>query len=82
VHTGSPAFIAEFFDQAGKPLFHLEEVGVLGKTGLKVITRIGDQTVTALVPQDLFRQWQEEMQRLTVSAHRAEPPKSPPQDKK
>ena len=66
--TGPPAFVLELLDQEGKPLLHLEEVGALGKGALKVLSRVGDKTVLALVPLAPFRQWQEEMRRLTVSA--------------
>jgi hypothetical protein len=70
---GSSAFILELFDQAGKPLFHLEEVGTVGQGTLKVLTRTGDHPVTALVPQTPFRQWQGDMQRLTASAQKSGP---------
>ena len=69
----SPAFVLELLDQAGKPLLHLEEVGALGKGPLKVLTRAGDKTVLVLVPRAPFRQWQEEMHRLTASAEPAGP---------
>ena len=72
---GSPAFVLELLDQAGKPLLHLEEVGAVGKSALKVLIRAGDQTVLALIPLELFRQWQEEMHRLTASAAPAGPPR-------
>jgi len=71
IPTGPPTFVLELLDQAGKPLLHLEEVGALGKTALQVITRVGDKTETALVPTAPFRQWQEEMHRLTVTARKA-----------
>jgi hypothetical protein len=70
---GPPAFVLELLDQAGKPLLHLEEVGAVGKSALKVLIRAGDQTVLALIPLELFRQWQEEMHRLTASAAPAGP---------
>ena len=38
---GSPAFVLELLDQAGKPLLHLSEVGAQGKDRLKVRTRAG-----------------------------------------
>ena len=66
--AGPPAFVLELLDQEGKPLLHLEEVGALGKGALKVLSRVGDKTGLALVPLAPFRQWQEEMRRLTVSA--------------
>ena len=71
--SGSPAFVLEFFDQAGKPLFHLDEVGAVGKGTLQVLTRTGDHLVTALVPLTPFRQWQADMQRLTASAQKPGP---------
>ncbi|MGA9755764.1 MAG: DUF4340 domain-containing protein [Desulfobaccales bacterium] len=64
---GPPAFVLELMDQAGKPLFHLEELGVPGKDRLTVLTRVGDKTVMTQIPQAPFRQWQEEMHRLTAS---------------
>jgi hypothetical protein len=70
---GSPAFVLELFNQVGKPLFHLEEVGTVGKGTLKVLARTGDHTVTALVPRMPFRQWQAEMQRLTATAQKPGP---------
>ena len=70
---GPPAFILELLDQAGKPLLHLEEVGAQGKDRLKVRTGEGKTTVTALIPQAPFRQWQEEMHRLTATAEKAGP---------
>ena len=70
---GPPAFVLELLDQAGKPLLHLEEVGAQGKDRLMVRTREGKTTAMALVPQAPFRQWQEEMHRLTVAAEPAGP---------
>ena len=72
---GPPTFILELLDKAGKPLLHLEEVGVQGKDRLKIRTGEGKSAFTALIPQAPFRQWQEEMHRLTVTAGKAE--KSP-----
>jgi hypothetical protein len=69
----SPAFILELLDQAGKPLLHLEEVGAQGKDSLVVRTREGNSNVTVLAPLGPFRQWQEEMHRLTASAKPAGP---------
>jgi hypothetical protein len=71
ISSGPPTFVLELLDQAGKPMLHLEEVGALGKTALKVITRVGDKTETTLVVTAPFRQWQEEMQRLTATARKA-----------
>jgi hypothetical protein len=73
-HSKSPpAFILELLDQDGKPLLHLEEVGAQGKDSLVVRTREGDSNVTVLAPRAPFRQWQEEMHRLTASAKPAGP---------
>ena len=69
----SPAFILELLDQAGKPLLHLEELGAQGKDRLTVRTREGKSTATVLAPLAPFRQWQEEMHRLTASAKPAGP---------
>jgi hypothetical protein len=71
IPKGPPTFVVELLDQAGKPLLHLEEVGTLGKTGIKIISKVGDKTETALVPTTPFRQWQEEMHRLTATARKA-----------
>ena len=70
---GPPAFGLELLDQAGKPLLHLEEVGAQGKDRLTVRTGEGKSTATALIPRAPFRQWQEEMHRLTVAAKPAGP---------
>jgi hypothetical protein len=72
--AASPAFRVELRDGAGKPLFHLDEVGPQGKNDLKVVTRVGDQTATALIAQAPFRQWQDEMSRLTATAQKAVAP--------
>jgi hypothetical protein len=79
--TGKPVFVADLFDQGGNSLFHLEAMGVKG-TDLEVITRAGDKTVTALVPQAAFRQWQEEMHRLTATAKKDDQSKEPEKGKK
>ena len=71
---GPPVFGLELLDQAGKPLLHLEEVGAQGKDRLMVRTGEGKTTATVLIPQEPFRQWQEEMRRLTVAAEPAGPP--------
>jgi hypothetical protein len=70
---GSPVFGLELLDQAGKSLLHLEEIGVQGKDRLTVRTREGKTTATVLIPPEPFRQWQAEMQRLTVAAEPAGP---------
>ena len=69
---GPTAFTLEFFDGAGKSIFHLEVLGQAGASGVAVRTRTGDRVVTAAVPQQNLSRWQEEMSRLT----------SPPQPKK
>jgi len=74
----SPTFVLELLDKAGKPLLHLEEVGAQGKDRLTVRTGEGKTTATALIPQAPFRQWQEEMRRLTVTA--GDPGKSQEKD--
>jgi hypothetical protein len=71
---GPPVFGLELLDQAGKPLLHLEELGVKGKDLLMVRTGEGKTTSTALIPREPFRQWQAEMQRLTAAAKPAGPP--------
>ncbi len=70
---GSAAFTLEFFDGAGKPIFRLEELGQPGQAGIAVRTQAGDTVVTAVVPQQNFSRWQEEMARLTT------PPPQPKQ---
>jgi hypothetical protein len=74
--TGSPAFVLDLRGQAGKPLLHLEEVETVGQGTLKVATREGEKTTTemALVPLAKFRQWQDEMQRLTAATGKARKP--------
>ena len=66
--AGPPAFVLELLDKAGKRLLHLEEVGASGKDHLAVRTGEGQTTATVLVPLAPFRQWQEEMRRLTAAA--------------
>jgi hypothetical protein len=68
-----PAFGLELLDQDGKPLLHLEEIGVKGKDRLVVRTGEGKTAATALIPREPFRQWQAEMQRLTAAAEPAGP---------
>jgi hypothetical protein len=65
---GPPTFVLDLLDKSGKPLLHLEEVGVQGKDRLQMRTGEGKSAVTALIPLAPFRQWQEEMRRLTVTA--------------
>ena len=67
---GPSTFVLELRDQAGKPLLNLEEVGAQEKDRLKVRTGEGKSAVTALIPRAPFRQWQEEMHRLTVTARK------------
>jgi len=71
ITTGPPTFVLKLLDQAGQPLLNLEEVGALGKTGVKLIKRAGDKTETALTPTAPFRQWQAGMQRLAVDGQKA-----------
>jgi hypothetical protein len=66
--AASPTYLVELLDQAGKPLVHLDILGPQGQTDLKVVIRAGAETVTALIPQAPFRQWQDEMNRLTAGA--------------
>jgi hypothetical protein len=68
-----PAYTVELLDQAGKPLLHLDEVGPQGKTALKVTTRVEGKTEMALILQAPFRQWQDEMGRLTAAAKKTVP---------
>jgi hypothetical protein len=72
----TPVFVLDLLDQAGKPLLHLDELGPQGKTDLKVVTKVGEKTVTALTPQAPFRQWQDEMNRLVAAAQKAAPPQN------
>ncbi len=65
--AGAPAkeaFTVEFFDAAGKPMFHLEELGKQGEGGVGVRTKTGDTVVTAVIPQQNFSRWQDEVSRL------------------
>lgn len=80
--AGPPAFVLDLLGPAGKPLLHLEEVGTVGKGTLKVATQVGKKTntVTALVPLAKFRQWQDEMQRLTAAAGKAQEPEQKPKN--
>jgi hypothetical protein len=69
----APAFILELLDEAGKPLLRLEEVEARGKDRLMVRTREGPATATAVTPLAPFRQWQEEMHRLTATTEKTGP---------
>ena len=64
----APVFVLELFDQAGKPLFRLEQLGNLVKRQAETEVRAtsGGTTVTAVIPQEDFTRWQEEMTRLTA----------------
>ncbi|MGO9620791.1 MAG: DUF4340 domain-containing protein [Desulfobaccales bacterium] len=64
----APVFVVELFDQAGKPLFRLEQLGnlVKGQAETEVRATSGGTTVTAGIPQEDFTRWQEEMTRLTA----------------
>ncbi len=70
---GNATFTLEFFDGAGKSRFNLEELGQPGQAGVEVRTKTGDTVVAAVVPQQNFSRWQQEMARLTTP---------PPQPKK
>jgi hypothetical protein len=70
---GPPVFVLELLDQAGKSLLHLEEIGAKGKDRPAVRTGEGKSTTIAFIPLAPFRQWQAEMQRLTVAAEPAGP---------
>ena len=70
---GNAAFTLEFFDGAGKSMFKLEESGQSGQAGFVVRTQAGDTVGRAVVPQQNFSRWQEEMARLTT------PPPQPKQ---
>jgi hypothetical protein len=74
--AGSPAFVLDLLGPAGQPLLHLEELGTVGKGTVKIATRVGKNTNTAmaLVPLAKFRQWQDEMHRLTAAAEKAKEP--------
>ncbi|MGD0829202.1 MAG: DUF4340 domain-containing protein, partial [Desulfobaccales bacterium] len=64
----APVFVVELFDQAGKPLFRLEQLGnlVKGQAETEVRATSGGTTLTAVIPQEDFTRWQEEMTRLTA----------------
>ncbi|MGC2433798.1 MAG: DUF4340 domain-containing protein [Desulfobaccales bacterium] len=70
----APVFVVALFDQTGKPLFRLEQLGNLakGQAETEVRATSGGNTVTAVVPQADLTRWQEEMTRLT-----APPPAAP-----
>ncbi|MFZ5447360.1 MAG: DUF4340 domain-containing protein [Thermodesulfobacteriota bacterium] len=70
----SPVYELKLLDQAGKPLLHLDEEGPQGKTDLKVIIRVEEKLSKALIPQASFRQWQDEMSRLTTTAKKPASP--------
>jgi hypothetical protein len=74
----APVFVLELFDQAGKPLFRLEQLGnlVKGQGETEVRATSGGTTVTAVLPQEDFTRWQEEMTRLTAPP----PPNDDPVD--
>ncbi|MEJ2670647.1 MAG: DUF4340 domain-containing protein [Deltaproteobacteria bacterium] len=72
--AGSPAYLVELRGRDGKPLFHLEEIGSQGKKTVKVVTRTGAKIVAALVRQKPFKEWQDEMKRLTASAKKQQTP--------
>lgn len=63
---GKEALFLEFFDAAGKSLFRLDELGQPGQAGIAVRTKTGDTVKRAVVPQQNFNRWREEMARLTM----------------
>jgi Domain of unknown function (DUF4340) len=65
-----PGFVMELQDQAGKPLFHLENLGKKGNTGVDISIKTGKTTLTAVIPQKNYDRWQAEVNRIT-----APPPK-------
>ena len=73
----APVFVVALFDQTGKPLFRLEQLGNLakGQAETEVRATSGGNTLTALVPQADLTRWQEEMSRLTT------PPPAAPANK-
>ena len=72
----APVFVVALFDQTGKPLFRLEQLGNLakGQADTEVRATSGGNTVTALIPQADLTRWQKEMTLLT-----APPPAAPAQ---
>jgi hypothetical protein len=75
----TPVYRVELLDKAGKPLFHLDDLGPQGKTNLKVVTQEEGNTLTALTAQGPFQQWQDEMGRLVVVAGAKKPGPAPKQ---
>lgn len=67
---GKPVYTAALWDDAGKSLCHLEDLGAKGNQQVEIRLRVGDKTFVALVPQKKFSEWQGELTRLT-----APPPK-------
>jgi hypothetical protein len=70
----SLGYSLELRDKASKPLFRLDAVGPQGKHKLRVSTSQGGKTVTALIAQGPFKQWQGEMGRLVADAKKPAPP--------
>ncbi len=50
---GKEAFTVEFYDLAGKPMFHLDELAKKGDS-VEVLTKSGNTTMAAAVPQKNF----------------------------
>ncbi|MGO9176619.1 MAG: DUF4340 domain-containing protein [Desulfobaccales bacterium] len=75
----APVFVVELFDQAGKPLFRLEQLGnlVKGQAETEVRATSGGTAVTAVIPQEDFTRWQEEMTRLTAPPPAIDDPVDP-----
>ncbi|MCL4500800.1 MAG: DUF4340 domain-containing protein [Deltaproteobacteria bacterium] len=70
---GKEASFLELFDGAGKLMFRLDELGQQGQAGVGVRTQTGDTVMNAVVPQQSYNRWHQEMARLTTP---------PPQPKK
>jgi hypothetical protein len=60
-----PMYLLELLDEAGKPLFRLEELG-REKQEVLVRAQVGDKTETGLVPEKTYLEWQKEMTRLAA----------------
>jgi hypothetical protein len=59
-----PLYVLELLAGAGKPLFHLEELGRAGDKEVLVRVKAGNQTHTGLVSPGAYQEWQKEMTRL------------------
>jgi hypothetical protein len=63
-HPAKPLYVLDLLDKAGKPLFHLEELGRERGKEVLVRVKVGDQTHTGLLSQGAYQEWQKEMARL------------------